>query len=179
VTAALIPTYEPSAAPTFYSGLNDALNGDGRKLLQLSRAYEDVGSYPVYAAVECTDTPHPATVEQFRAFAQELAGLSPRFGAAIANELLPCVFWPAPVHNLQGPVVAPDAPAILVIGTTRDAATPYEQAVDVAKTLAHSRLLTFDSDGHSSYGTSSCTAQAEAAYFVDLTLPPEGTTCTK
>ncbi|HEV3227372.1 MAG TPA: alpha/beta hydrolase [Acidimicrobiales bacterium] len=179
VTAALIPTYEPSAASVFYSGLTDALRGDGNQMLRLTHAYDDVGSYPDYAGVECTDTPHPPDVQAFRAFAQELAGISPRFGAAIANELLPCVFWPAPTNNIAGPITAPDSPPMLVIGTTGDAATPYQQAVAVAKTLAHGRLLTFQSEGHSSYAASSCTSDAEGAYFVDLTLPPEGTTCTK
>jgi pimeloyl-ACP methyl ester carboxylesterase len=112
-------------------------------------------------------------------FAQELQALSPRFGGAIANELLPCAFWPAPVHNITGPVTAPGAPPILVIGTTGDAATPYQQAVDVAATLQRGRLLTFDGPGHAAYGKSTCAANAEAAYFVDLTLPPEGKICTQ
>ncbi|HEX4821467.1 MAG TPA: alpha/beta hydrolase, partial [Acidimicrobiales bacterium] len=74
-------------------------------------------------------------------------------------------------------VTAPDAPAILVVGTTGDAATPYEQAVDVAKTLAHGRLITYQGNQHAAYGASTCVADAEAAYFVDLQLPPEGTIC--
>jgi hypothetical protein len=104
--------------------------------------------------------------------------LSPRFGGAIANELLPCAFWPAPVHSIVGPVTAPGAPPILVVGNTGDAATPYRQAVDVAATLQSSRLVTFDASGHAAYGKSTCVADAEATYFVDLTLPPEGKVCT-
>ena len=68
---------------------------------------------------------------------------------------------------------------MLVIGTTGDPATPYEQAVRVARNLAHGRLLTFVGDRHAAYGASRCAADAEAAYFVDLQLPPEGTTCTR
>jgi hypothetical protein len=74
-------------------------------------------------------------------------------------------------------VTAPDSPPILVVGNTRDAATPYQQAVDVASTLAHGHLLTFDSAGHAAYGQSQCVERAEEAYFVDLTLPPDGTIC--
>jgi pimeloyl-ACP methyl ester carboxylesterase len=177
-TAALIPTYEPSAIPDFYAALTSALNGDPSIMLQFSTAYELSGQYTLYAAVECIDSPHPVGSDEYKAFAQELEGLSPRFGGAIANELLPCAFWPAPVHNIIGPVTAPGAPPTLVIGNTGDAATPYQQAVDVAATLQSGRLLTFDGTGHAAYGKSACVANAEAAYLVDLTLPSDGTVCT-
>jgi pimeloyl-ACP methyl ester carboxylesterase len=177
-TAALIPTYEPSAVPIFFDALTQALNGDGSPMLRLTEAYEGSVKFTLYAGVECIDSPHPVGSDAYKAFAQELEGLSARFGGAIANELLPCAFWPAPVHSIIGPVSAPGAPPILVIGNTGDAATPYQQAVDVAKTLQSGRLLTFDGAGHASYGQSTCAANAEAAYFVDLTLPPEGTICT-
>jgi pimeloyl-ACP methyl ester carboxylesterase len=177
-TAALLPTYDPSAQPIFYEAITEALDGDGSAMLRLSTAYESSVKFTVYAAVECIDSPHPVGSDEYRAFAQELEALSPRFGGAIANELLPCAFWPAPVRSIVGPVTAPGAPPILVIGTTGDAATPYEQAVTVASTLESGRLLTFDGSGHAAFGKSSCAANAEAAYFVDLTLPPEGKVCT-
>ena len=61
--------------------------------------------------------------------------------------------------------------------TRRDAITPYSQAVDVADTLAHGRLLTLDAAGHTALGRSDCIDAAEAAYYVDLTLPRQGTVC--
>ena len=178
VTAALIPTYEPAAVPIFFEALTKALNGDGSVMLSLTTAYEGSVKFTLYAGVECIDSPHPVGSEAYQGFAHDLEGLSPRFGGAIANELLPCAFWPAPVHSIVGPVTAPGAPPILVIGNTGDAATPYQQAVDVARTLQSGRLLTFDGTGHAAYGKSTCAASAEAAYFVDLTLPPDGTICT-
>jgi len=177
-TAALVPTYTPEAVPVFYDALAEALNGDGSSMLRLSAAYETSAKYTLYAAVECIDSPHPVGAAEYQAFADELEALSPRFGGAIANELLPCAFWPAPVKNIAGPVTAPGAPPILVIGTTGDAATPYEQAVRVADTLQNGRLLTFEGNGHTTFGSSECTEEAGAAYFLDLTLPPDGTTCT-
>jgi hypothetical protein len=178
VDAALIPTYEPEADGLFYAGLTDALDGRPARMLSLTSAYQDSVDFPLYVSVECIDSPHPVGAEAFRAFAQELAQLSPRFGAAIANELLPCAFWSAPVRSIVGPVTAPEAPPMLVVGTTGDPATPYQQAVDVAKTLAHGRLLTFVGDRHAAYRASTCVADAEATYFIDLQLPAEGTTCT-
>jgi len=177
--AALIPTYDPSTAPIFYRELTEALTGDGTTLETLFDEYERSANYPVYAGVECTDSPHPAGADAYKAFADELAALSPRFGGSIANELLPCAFWPAPVHNVTGPVAAPDGPPVLVVGNTGDAATPYQQAVDVAKTLVHGRLLTFDATGHTALGRSQCVENAESAYFVDMTLPTDGTVCSQ
>ncbi|MEY2451174.1 MAG: hypothetical protein QOD92_748 [Acidimicrobiaceae bacterium] len=176
-TAALIPTYEPSGVPVFYDALTSALDGDGAAMLRLSAAYEGSVKYTLYAAVECIDSPHPVGQDEYRAFAQELEGLSPRFGGAIANELLPCAYWAAPVRSIVGPVTAPGAPPMLVIGTTGDAATPYEQAVRVASTLQEGHLLTYDGSGHAAYGKSTCAENAEAAYFIDLTLPTPGAIC--
>jgi pimeloyl-ACP methyl ester carboxylesterase len=176
--ASLIPTYEPAFVPVYYDALAQALDGDGSEMLRLTDAYERSVRYTVYAAVECIDSPHPVGAAEYQSFAAELEALSPRFGGAIANELLPCAFWPAPVRNVIGPVTAPGAPPILVIGSTGDAATPFEHAQRVANNLENGRLLTFDGPGHTTFGTSDCTADAEAAYFIDLTLPPEGRVCT-
>ena len=175
--AALIPAYEPAADPQFYDALTKALNGQPASMLALANAYQSSADFPLYASVECIDSPHPVGPDAYRAFADELVGLSPRFGAALANELLPCAYWSAPVRSIVGPIAAPDAPPLLVVGTTGDPATPYDQAVRVAKTLAHGRLLTYVGDRHAAYGASRCVADAEASYFVDLQLPPEGTTC--
>ena len=69
-------------------------NGACRRHRRRRRSRDTRGcsvKYTVYAAVECIDSPHPVGAEAYRAFAHELEGLSPRFGGAIANELLPCV----------------------------------------------------------------------------------------
>jgi pimeloyl-ACP methyl ester carboxylesterase len=171
--------YDPSSATLFYRGLSEALGGDGTTLYSLFKSYERSGSYPVYAAVECTDSPPPQGAAAYEAFAASVIAVSPRLGGSVANELLPCAFWPAPVHDITGPVVAAEGPPVLVIGNTDDAVTPYEQAVRVASTFAHGRLLTLDATGHTALGRgSTCIDDAEAAYLTDLTLPPAGTVCT-
>jgi pimeloyl-ACP methyl ester carboxylesterase len=175
--AALLPAYDPSAAPIFYRGLTEALNGDGSTLYSLFESYEQSGSYPDYAGVECTDSPHPDGADAYRSFAADLETVSARLGGSIANELLPCAFWPVPIHDVTGPVAAPDGPPVLVVGNTKDAATPYQQAVDVAQMLAHGRLLTLDGAGHTALGRSDCIAAAESTYLVELQLPADGTVC--
>ncbi|MEO7555777.1 MAG: alpha/beta hydrolase [Acidimicrobiales bacterium] len=175
-TAAIYATYVPSFATTFYKALRDGVAGDGGRLRDMADAYYSEGSFAVYAGVECIDTPHPVGSEAFQQFADDLRAISPRFGAAIANELLPCAYWPVPVHSIIGTVTAPDGPPTLVVGTTHDSATPYEQAVRVARDLEHGRLVTVEGEGHTS-GSNRCVREIVTSYLVDLALPDEGTTC--
>lgn len=175
--AAIYSTYVPSLAPSFFQALAWAQDGDGSLLKSMARAYQEIAHFTSYAGVECIDSPHPVGAEAYAAFADELDAVSPRFGASVANELLPCAFWPAEVRSVIGPVVAPAAPPVLVIGTTGDAATPFVQAERVAATLEEATLLTYDAAGHTSYGSSSCTRAAVGAYLVALELPAPGTVC--
>ena len=58
--------------------------------------------------------------------------------------------------------------ALVVIGTTRDPATPYEWAVRLRDQLAKASLITFDGDGHTAYTRSnSCVDQAVDAYYLE------------
>jgi pimeloyl-ACP methyl ester carboxylesterase len=79
----------------------------------------------------------------------------------------------------RGPFVAsPDAPPILVVGTTHDPATPYQSAVALVEQLGNARLLTMEGDGHGAYGgNSSCVDGAVDAYLEEGTLPELGTEC--
>ena len=67
--------------------------------------------------------------------------------------------------------------SILVIGSTGDAATPYEHAVRVARALAEGVLLTVDIDGHVAIGDSPCATEAATRYLVDLVPPAPGARC--
>jgi pimeloyl-ACP methyl ester carboxylesterase len=176
-TAAVFVTYDPSLWKDFYSALADADHGDGTAMYKLKAGYEDLAGFTIYAAVECVDSPHPEGAAAFAAFAQQLRDLSPRFGGPIANELLPCAFWPAPSTRVPGDVHGVGAPPELVIGNTGDAATPYSQAEKVAGTLQGAALLTYVGQGHTSYGMSTCVDDIVTSYLVSLQLPAPGTTC--
>ena len=104
------------------------------------------------------------------------AKVSPRFGAALSNELLPCAYLPASSYEPHA-VSAPGAPPILVVGSTGDVATPYEQAVAVARRLERGVLLTVELEGHIAIGASDCADEAIARYLVDGVPPPAGTRC--
>lgn len=176
-TGTILAGYDESLWPLLRRGLEEAEDGDGTLLLRLADEYRALGSYTAYQAVSCSDSPHPEGPEAWAAFAAELEAISPRFGAAMANEMLPCAEWPAPVEAVNGTVRAEGAPPILVIGTTGDPATPVEQAERVAADLADGHLLVHDGEGHVAYGRSPCIDDAVARYLIDGELPPAGTVC--
>ena len=84
---------------------------------------------------------------------------APVFGPLLAWGEAGCAVWPVPPTRTVGPVAAPGAPPILVMGTTNDPATPYAWAVSVAKELDHGVLLTHDGDDHVAYFYSACVRQ--------------------
>jgi hypothetical protein len=89
-----------------------------------------------------------------------------------------CKDWP--VHSPQQPqiVKAEGSDPILVVGTTDDPATPYQNSVNLAKGFANARLLTRVGEGHAAFGAgNTCIDQAMNAYLVSGTLPADGTRC--
>jgi pimeloyl-ACP methyl ester carboxylesterase len=180
------PLYDSRGWPALQIALDRALDGDGSVLLELADLYTDRSSDGSYAsnqneanyAVNCVDRADSSTVDDFRADADELAQESPSFGAYLAWSNLPCTVWPVPASGTAGPLTAAGAAPILVVGTTRDPATPYAWAQALADQLESGRLLTFDGDGHTAYTRgSSCIDDAVDAYLVAGTLPAEGTVC--
>ncbi|MGZ4681581.1 MAG: alpha/beta hydrolase [Acidimicrobiales bacterium] len=174
-TAAIESTYDPSLTDPFLGALADA--GDGSAMMALADQYRDSAGYSGYVGVVCVDSPHPVGAASWRQFADRLAAASPRFGAAIANEVLPCAFWPAPVTQQPHTVTAEGSPPIVVIGNTGDPATPYGQAEDVARHLQHGVLVTVDARGHTSGGNSPCASSIVQRYLVDLATPPADSLC--
>ena len=91
---------------------------------------------------------------------------------------LPCSFWPAPPVGRVGPIHAPGAPPILVLGTTGDPATPYTSAQALARELDTGHLLTYVGEGHTVYGRGdACIDTNVDLYLTARTLPAAGTRC--
>jgi hypothetical protein len=89
-----------------------------------------------------------------------------------------CSVWPVPPTSQPGePTVAGD-PAVLVVSTTGDPATPYESGVHLAQLLDAS-LLTVEGTRHTAFITAGlpCVDDAVTEFLVDLTPPADGTTC--
>jgi hypothetical protein len=90
--------------------------------------------------------------------------------------MLACALWPGQ-HDPYPTAAATGAPPILVVGTTGDPATPYEQSPRLAQMLGVGRLLTWEGEGHTAYPKTECVRRAVDAYLIDLTVPPEGRSC--
>jgi hypothetical protein len=71
------------------------------------------------------------------------------------------------------------APPIVVISTTNDPATPYEEGVALAKELESGRLLIHRGEGHAVYvlGGDQCIDSAVNDYLLNLNAPASGTSC--
>ena len=75
-------------------------------------------------------------------------------------------------------ITAAGAPPIVVVGTTRDPATPYAWAVSLAKQLKSGVLVSRDGDGHTGYNAgNTCVDEAVEGYLVDGTVPKGGLSC--
>jgi TAP-like protein len=92
---------------------------------------------------------------------------------------LTCENWPFPVAQQPDSYAAEGSPTILVIGTTGDPATPYQQAVGLAHdVLANGFLLTYKGDGHTAYGRSNtCVEKVVDGFLLDGKLPASEPTC--
>jgi pimeloyl-ACP methyl ester carboxylesterase len=176
-------------SPSYWAGLQAALrqvrDGNGSYLLQFSDALTDRhrdGSYSNLIesnlAINCIDRPSPRNVRAFDAAARSFAKASPHFGTAIAYGSLPCAFWRVPPVEQAHAVAAPGAPPIVVVGTTRDPATPYVWAQALARQLKSGVLVTYDGDGHTAYSRGNgCVSGAINAYLNDRVVPHDGLRC--
>jgi pimeloyl-ACP methyl ester carboxylesterase len=184
VIGVLTPLYDQSTWPYLDQALTQANQGNGTLLLRFSDLYlgrKADGTYDnqtdANLAVNCIDRPVPADVATYDALGPKFAGASALFGPAFQYSNLICAYWPVKPKGTVGPITAPGAPPILLIGGTGDPATPYVWAKAVNNVLAGSVLLTREGNGHVSYDKSACAKAAIDAYLIDLTLPAPGTVC--
>jgi hypothetical protein len=169
--------------PRLELALAAAERGDGSELLDIADQFVDLnadGSYDNFAeryrAITCMDLSFPDDLAGFEAMAAELEAAAPRFGAMLAWEHLDCMYWPAKAPN-PSPVRAAGAPPILVVGTSRDPATPLMWAESLAEQLESGVLLVLEGDGHVAFTNSPCIDAIIVKYLVDLEPPAPGTVC--
>ena len=172
--------------PELRTALSDAKAGDGTGLLKLSDAYygrEADGSYPnmmfANAAVNCLDLPAPfRSPEDVQRAVPDFERASPHFGRDIAWMALTCAYWPVRATGAAHTIRAVGAAPIVVVGTTRDPATPYDWARSLAGQLESGRLLTYDGDGHTAYGRrSTCVDGAVNRFLLTGEAPEQGKRC--
>jgi pimeloyl-ACP methyl ester carboxylesterase len=175
-----------------WSQLDDALRAvvdeqDGSGLMKLANRYADrtaTGRYTdnlmeVIYAVNCLDRPDTDSLTEHQKAAEESLAKAPTWGPYLLWSSLPCGFWPVKATNPPHKITAEGSGLIVVVGTTRDPATPYEWSVMLNEELANSTLITWNGDGHTAYvrSKSACVNNAIDAYYLKGTPPPADLRC--
>ncbi|MFC1430929.1 alpha/beta hydrolase [Streptacidiphilus sp. N1-3] len=185
-TGVIAAMYDQQQWPQLRGALTQAERGDGSGLLSLSDQYYERDSSGHYsnlmyanAAVNCLDLPTAATgPEQVE---QQLAAYrkaSPHFGTTLAWGGLTCAYWPVKPSGEARTIPAKGSAPIVVVGTTRDPATPYAWAQALAAQLDSGTLLTYNGDGHTAYARGSqCIDGAINVYLLTGRTPAKGTVC--
>ncbi|WP_299530266.1 alpha/beta hydrolase [uncultured Streptomyces sp.] len=185
-TGVIAAMYDEAAWPQLRDAIAGARKGDGSGLLALSDSYyerDPNGKYAnlMYAnyAVNCLDL--PASFPDADAVEKAVPSFekaSPVFGRNFAWAALNCGYWPVDATGSAHRTVAEGADPIVVVGTTRDPATPYKWARSLADQLSSGTLLTYDGDGHTAYGRGSdCIDTAINTYLLEGTAPKDGLKC--
>lgn len=166
--------------------LKSGFGGDGATLLQLSDLYTSRATGGGYAdnsaeaiyAISCLDDPYSIPESQVAANIPAFEKASPTFGRVFAWGLTNC--GGVQVHTTEKPrtIRAAGAAPIVVVGTSRDPATPYAWAVHLAAQLDSGVLVSRDGDGHTGYNSgNACVDSALEDYLVDGTVPKDGLSC--
>ncbi|MDN5715927.1 MAG: alpha/beta hydrolase [Janibacter sp.] len=166
-----------------WSQLTDALvsagEGDGGPLSELGRTYAGRDAGGEYAsnllealpAVNCLDR---EDIGDRTGLIDKAVEVAPIWGRSLASES-PCPQWPVAATNTPHTVDAKGADPILVVGTTRDPATPYEWAEQLHDQLADSALITHEGDGHTAYmRQNDCVDKAVDEYWLTGKTPEGG-----
>ncbi|MDO0926473.1 alpha/beta hydrolase [Streptomyces sp. TG1A-8] len=186
-TGVIAAMYDERAWQRLREALASAMKEhDGAGLLVLSDSYYERDGHGRYsnlmmanAAVNCLDLP-PAFdgPEQVEKALPRFEKASPVFGEGLAWASLNCAYWPVKATGEPHRIEAKGAAPIVVVGTTRDPATPYPWAQALARQLSSARLLTYVGDGHTAYGRgSTCIDSAINTYLLLGTPPAPGKRC--
>lgn len=96
----------------------------------------------VYSAVECADAKWPTDWRTWDRDNTRLHEKYPFMTWANAWMNLPCATWPTKQQTPLDVRTGKGLPPVLIVQSTRDAATPYQGAVELHKRFKGSRLIT-------------------------------------
>lgn len=171
------PLYSRSTWPQLAQALAAADRGDGGPMRRLATAYFQGGNSDTYNAVTCLDNSWPTEDAQVFAASRATEQRAPHFSGNVLVSGLTCADWPAPQQPLT-PLRGYTGPPMLILGTTNDPATPYQNSVALVERLPGSVLLTYRGDGHTVYTSGvPCVDDAVNRYLIDAVLPPPNTVC--
>lgn len=186
-SALSLAMYSTDLWTVLQSRLGQAFKGDPNGMMELADYAADrdpnSGKYTsntafAFTAINCLDYQMNSDVAAMRAEAQALQTASPTFGKYLGYSAATCKNWPYASTVQPKAITAEGTGPIVVIGTTRDPATPYAWAQALRNQLAAGVLVTWNGDGHTAYGRSNaCVQNAVDDYFVEGKTPQDGLTC--
>jgi pimeloyl-ACP methyl ester carboxylesterase len=180
--------YSDSLWPSLAAALADLAAGQGDSLMSLADSYdgrESDGRYSTlldsFNAIRCMDSPAMTDDAQVTAYNAQVIAAAPFSAtgdpAGAIKDI--CAFWPVPPTRKVQKLDLTDLSAKpLVISTTGDPATPYQDGVSLAQQL-HASLLTINGTRHTGYLLTgiACADQVGNAYLLNLTAPADGASC--
>jgi pimeloyl-ACP methyl ester carboxylesterase len=168
------------------SALRAALGGDGSLLMKLADAYAERNADGTFQSnfleafydISCLDDPSSLPYDKVQSQFPAFEKASSVFGRVYAWGLTSCDGF-TPRSDEKPPIIhARGAQPIVVIGTTRDPATPYRQAVALAHQLDSGVLVSRNGDGHTGYHQgNACVDHAVEGYLVSGVVPANGLSC--
>jgi pimeloyl-ACP methyl ester carboxylesterase len=186
LTGIVMPLYVKEYWPRLRSALAAALDGDGSRLLGMADEYAERGpdghyrsnSGEAILAVNCLDRPDLRSVADAVREEPAFTKASPRFGPFILWGSLTCAEWPVKPTGKPHAIRAKGSKPILVVGTTRDPATPYDWSKRLASQLSAGVLLSRDGDGHTAYMQgNTCIDRAVDGFLLQGRVPKDGLEC--
>ncbi|MEU0738740.1 alpha/beta hydrolase [Streptomyces sp. NPDC006134] len=165
--------------------LSAYLKGDPQPLIDQAgphpeAAAEAENASAVYTAVECNDGPWPT---DFRVWDRDNTRLARRAPFETWENVwtnLPCAYWTAPRQRPLDVRTGPgELPPTLILAGERDAATPYDGALELRRRLAGSVLVTERGAGSHGVagGANACVDGHLEAYLLEGRLPARDASC--
>ncbi|MFI8201470.1 alpha/beta hydrolase [Streptomyces sp. NPDC085937] len=184
-TAMLRAGYYDDYWPQRAHALSAYLKGDPGPLVEQAEehpeaAAEAENTRAVYLAVECNDAPWPTDFAVWDRDNTRLARRAPFETWDNVWTNLPCAYWPAPRQRPLDVRAGRGAlPPTLILAAERDAATPYDGALELHRRLAGSALVTErDAGSHGlAGGANACVNEHLTAYLLDGEVPGRRASC--
>jgi pimeloyl-ACP methyl ester carboxylesterase len=176
--------------PKLRTAFLESQRGFGDTFLELADQYSGRSSDGTYssneldsgAIIDCLDWPDARTIEKTKADAKRFSDAAPVFGPYLAYTNINCKYLSPPTKDkltrTTNKITSIKTAPIIVIGTTRDPATPYEWAIGLNKIFTTSTLISLDADGHTGQGRgSACVDDAVDEYLLQGKSPKKNLVC--
>ena len=181
IAGMIVTLYSQESWIYLTQAFQQGLAGDGSLFLILADFYNDRNPEGGYStnineaniAISCADNVvKPKSLERL----DEIRSASKVFGRYYAYPDIGCTGWPEGIGMIPLNYQVELSNKPMIVGTTGDPATPYEQAVSLAELLG-GKLVTLRGEGHTAYGSNTCVTSIVDAYLEGTDLGTSTLNC--